>query len=122
VRTKIEIAENAMNVALEKFIQRCGSRLFALAVKSTYSTLLTRKADEDRDSFLLDVSYRHEAETPSKFATWWYSLPDYVGRQFFNEAVFDDFLESILAFVALKELDKIDGRTRIGRRVSARFV
>lgn len=119
--TKIERAERALYEAREKFVNRCGNRLFALTVESTYSTLLTKKADEDRQGFLLQVSYRDEAETPSKFATWWYGLPDYVGRQFFNEAVFDDFLERILAFIALKELDKIDGRSMIGRRVASRF-
>jgi hypothetical protein len=120
-KVKIEIAERTMNDAREKFIQRCGSALFALAVQATYSTLLTKNASKDREGFLLDVSYRHERETPSKFARWYYSLPDYIGPRFFNEDVFDDFLESILAFIALTELNKIDGRSKIGRRVSARF-
>lgn len=119
--TKIEMAERALQEAREKFVKRCDSWLFAMAVARTYSKLLQDRSSQDRESFLLNVSFRAEGETPSRFARWYYSLDEYVGTQFFNEHVFDDYLESILALAALKELDKIDGRSRLGRRVASRF-
>ncbi|ARQ56917.1 hypothetical protein Kim5_CH00810 [Rhizobium sp. Kim5] len=118
---KLTAAKNELNTARKDFIERCKSSLFANAVETTYSKLLKDVADKDREEFLFDVSHTNEHETPSRFALWYYRLHEYVGTQFFYEQVWDRYLESIVAFTALTELQQIDGRSRLGKRVVQRF-
>ncbi|MBX5164830.1 hypothetical protein [Rhizobium sp. NZLR4b] len=114
-------AEERLKAARDDFAKRCGSSLFVNAVEQTYLKLLKDAAETDREAFLFDVSHVNEHETPSRFAVWYYRLHEYVGTRFFYEQLWDHYLECILAFAALTELRKIDGRSVLAKRVAKRF-